>query len=158
MWDRPSASSRAEGGSPQCTPFWSPYPRGKHFPGFCCHQSGLPVLGLDATGIIQCVFHSMNTAQVVFFCWLDIGIVSSVGLFWITLLWTFLCLLGEHMWQASVRDIGMNWWVVGCLYQKRQWHPTPVLLPGESHGWRSLVGYSTWGSKESDTTERLHLF
>ena len=32
----------------------------------------------------------------------------------------------------------------------------PVLLPGESHGWRSLVGYSTWGRKESDTTERLH--
>ena len=34
--------------------------------------------------------------------------------------------------------------------------PTPVLLPGKSHGWRSLVGYSPWGPKESDTTERLH--
>ena len=34
--------------------------------------------------------------------------------------------------------------------------PTPVLLPGESHGWRSLVGYSPWGRGESDTTERLH--
>ena len=34
--------------------------------------------------------------------------------------------------------------------------PTPVLLPGESHGWRSLVGYSPWGREESDTTERLH--
>ena len=33
---------------------------------------------------------------------------------------------------------------------------TPVLLPGESHGGRSLVGYSPWGRKESDTTERLH--
>ena len=33
---------------------------------------------------------------------------------------------------------------------------TPVLLPGKSHGWRSLVGYSPWGRKESDTTERLH--
>ena len=38
----------------------------------------------------------------------------------------------------------------------RQWHPTPVLLPGKSHGWRSLVGCSPWGCKESDTTERLH--
>ena len=28
---------------------------------------------------------------------------------------------------------------------RRQWHPTPVLLPGKSHGWRSLVGYSPWG-------------
>ena len=34
--------------------------------------------------------------------------------------------------------------------------PTPVLLPGESHGWRSLVGYSPWSHKESDMTERLH--
>ena len=31
------------------------------------------------------------------------------------------------------------------LPQSRQWHPTPVLLPGKSHGWRSLVGYSPWG-------------
>ena len=35
---------------------------------------------------------------------------------------------------------------------------TPVFLPGESHGRRSLVGYSPWGRKESDTTERLHTF
>ena len=39
---------------------------------------------------------------------------------------------------------------------RRRWHPTPVLLPGKSHGWRSLVGCSPWGHKESDTTERLH--
>ena len=31
------------------------------------------------------------------------------------------------------------------MYWRRQWHPTPVLLPGESHGWRSLVGCSPWG-------------
>ena len=31
------------------------------------------------------------------------------------------------------------------LFRRRQWHPTPVLLPGKSHGWRSLVGYSPWG-------------
>ena len=39
---------------------------------------------------------------------------------------------------------------------RRQWHPTPVLLPGKSHGRRSLVGCSPWGCQESDTTERLH--
>ena len=38
---------------------------------------------------------------------------------------------------------------------KRQWHATPVLLPGKSYGWRSRVGYSPWGRKELDT-ERLH--
>ena len=43
-----------------------------------------------------------------------------------------------------------------CLhYLRRQWHPTPVLLPGKSHGRRSLVGCSSWGCEESDTTERL---
>ena len=42
------------------------------------------------------------------------------------------------------------------LERRRQWHPTPVLLPGKSHGWRSLVGCSPWGHYESDTTERLH--
>ena len=40
--------------------------------------------------------------------------------------------------------------------RRRQWHPTPVLLPGKSHGRRSLVGCSPRGRKESDTTERLH--
>ena len=39
---------------------------------------------------------------------------------------------------------------------RRQWQPTPVLLPGKSHGWRSLVGCSPWGGEESDMTERLH--
>ena len=40
--------------------------------------------------------------------------------------------------------------------RRRQWHPTPVLLLGKSHGRRSLVGCSPWGRKELDTTERLH--
>ena len=45
----------------------------------------------------------------------------------------------------------------GCTSRwRRQWHPTPVLLPGKSHGRRSLVGCSPSGSSESDTTERLH--
>ena len=39
---------------------------------------------------------------------------------------------------------------------RRQWHPTPVLLPGKSHGRKSLVGCSPWGHEESDTTEQLH--
>ena len=46
------------------------------------------------------------------------------------------------MWQSKQR--------------RRQWHPTPVLLPGKSQGRRSLVGCSPWGRAESDTTEQLH--
>ena len=42
------------------------------------------------------------------------------------------------------------------LFWRRQWHPTPVLLHGKSHGWRSLVGCSPWGLYESNSTERLH--
>ena len=40
--------------------------------------------------------------------------------------------------------------------RRRRWHPTPVLLPGKSHGRRSLVGCSPWDREESDTTERVH--
>ena len=43
-----------------------------------------------------------------------------------------------------------------CDIRRRQWQPTPVLLPGKSHGWRSLVGCSPWGRKESDRTEQLY--
>ena len=47
----------------------------------------------------------------------------------------------------------------GYIYaysRRRQWHPTPVLLPRKSHRWRSLAGCSPWGREESDTTEQLH--
>ena len=42
---------------------------------------------------------------------------------------------------------------VGKIPWTREWQPTPVFFPGESHGQRSLLGYSPWGHKESDTTE-----
>ena len=51
--------------------------------------------------------------------------------------------------QPRLRTTRLDSW-------RRQWHPTPVLLPGKSHGWRSLVGWSPWGRSESDMTERLH--
>ena len=50
--------------------------------------------------------------------------------------------------------VGLN--IVLYTGVRRQWHPTPVLLPGKSHGWRSLVGCSPWGWWGSDMTERLH--
>ena len=48
-----------------------------------------------------------------------------------------------------------NYWYLTSQW-RRQWQPTPVLLPGKSHGWRSLLGCSPWGRQEWDTTERLH--
>ena len=53
----------------------------------------------------------------------------------------------RHDWATSFFPF-MHW--------RRKWQPTPVFLPGESHGQRSLVGCSPWGRQESDTTEQLH--
>ena len=50
---------------------------------------------------------------------------------------------------------GFNPWV-WKIFWRRKWQPTPVFLPGKSHGWRNLVGYSPWGRKELDMTERTH--
>ena len=50
-----------------------------------------------------------------------------------------------HRWMGK-EDVVHIW--------RRKWQPTPVLLPGKSHGQRSLLGYSTWGCKESDMTKR----
>jgi len=46
---------------------------------------------------------------------------------------------------------------LGKILWRRNWQPTPVFLPEKFHGQRSLVGYSPWGCKESDTTERITL-
>ena len=56
--------------------------------------------------------------------------------------------------QGIFPNQGLNPGLLHCW--RRQWHPTSVLLPGKSHGQRSLVGCSPWGLKESDTTEQLH--
>ena len=53
---------------------------------------------------------------------------------------------------AQAELINHTYWA----YWRRHWRPTPVLLLGKSHGWRSLVGCSPWGHTESDMTERLH--
>ena len=47
---------------------------------------------------------------------------------------------------------------LGRFPWRTAWQPTPVFLPGESHGQRSLEGYSPWGCTESDTTEQLTFF
>ena len=53
--------------------------------------------------------------------------------------------------QARLKRLSMH----ACMHGKRKWQstPTPVLFPGESQGWRSLVGFHLWGRMQSDTTE-----
>ena len=56
--------------------------------------------------------------------------------------------------MRETRVVSLGW---GDPLEKEMVTPTPVFLSGKSHGWRSLVGYSPCGSKELDTTERLHI-
>ena len=70
-------------------------------------------------------------------------------------MWTELSFLSQtfqSLWPFH-NSLGIR--STNLIYRRRQWHPTPVLLPGKSHGWRSLVGCSPWGRWGSDTTEQL---
>ena len=64
------------------------------------------------------------------------------------------------MWLSGKESIcqcmglGLDPWV-GKTPWRRKWQHTPLFLPGEFHGQRSLASYSPWGHKESDTTEQL---
>jgi len=71
--------------------------------------------------------------------WLDLLAVQG----------TLKSLLQYHSSEASILQRSAFFW-------RRRWHHTPVLLPGKSHGQRSLAGCSPWGHQDSDTTERLH--
>ena len=65
--------------------------------------------------------------------------------------------LDIEVWgRARVRPGERELGNISTKVRRRQWHPTPVLLPGKSHGQRSLVGYRPWSRQELDTTERLH--
>ena len=58
-------------------------------------------------------------------------------------MWKFLC--GHNFSTHLSKYQGAQLLNLTVRYWRGQWHPTPVLLPGKSHGWRSLVGYSPWG-------------
>ena len=74
-----------------------------------------------------------------------------------SILWTAACQVALPFTISCLQcgRPGFDPWV-GKIPWRRKWQPTPVFLPGESHGQRSLVGYSPQGLKELDTTERLH--
>ena len=64
-------------------------------------------------------------------------------------------LYNTKSYKGKGKRHGFNCWL-GKIPWRRKWQPTPVFLPGESHGQKNLVGCSPWGRKESDTTKRLH--
>ena len=67
---------------------------------------------------------------------------------------TFLIVMTGEGKEAAIGISTFDSWV-GKIPWRREWQPTPVFLPGEFHGQRSLVGYSSSGHKELDTTEQL---
>ena len=69
--------------------------------------------------------------------------------------WTIL-LLSPFFLESSVSYSIVFFLFFFFFFWRRQWHPTPVLLPGKSHGQGSLVGCRPWSLEESDTTEWLH--
>ena len=108
------------------------------WPRTTAHQAPIP--GILQARIPECVAISFSSA----WKWkVKVKSLSHVWLFETP--WTVAYYCSDFTFTFHVHD-----W-------RRKWQPTPVSLPGKSHGQRSLVGCSPWGRKESGTTERLTL-
>ena len=87
----------------------------------------------------------------------ETGGASSLPIFLAPMLCTILDLISRM--QQHLKQLLLHSSLTSCMlshFRRRQWHPTPVLLPGKSHGQGSLVGCSPWGRQQSDTTEQRH--
>ena len=82
--------------------------------------------------------------------------VKSLSLFWwVTALLVGFC-PGSVLKNPPAKQEMQVWSLVRKIPRRRKWQPTPVFLPREFHGQRSLEGYSPLGRKESDRTEQSH--
>ena len=106
------------------------------------------------------------------FCPYSFSVISFLKMF------IYFCCTGSQLWHVESSSLTkiwtqLPWWLrwysiclqcgrpgfdswVGKIPWRRKWQSTPALLAGKSHGQRSLIGYSPWGRKELDTTERFH--
>ena len=106
---------------------------------------------------LVCCFFLQNSDLFLVIVYIEIKNIQYI----IYLITCIYCLFGgspgeESFWQCRrPRRHGLNHWVMK-IHWCRKWQPTPVFLPGKSHGQRYLEGYSAWGCKESGTTARTH--
>ena len=103
---------------------------------------GSPRLKYSVNIIFICTGKPKNSCHLLILLFCDIPVIKVVG--------NLICSVSKLCVKRKFFKYSEKW--------RRKWQPTPGLLPGKSHGRRSLVGYSPWGRKESDTTERLHSF
>ena len=96
-------------------------------------------------------------AALLFSIWTSVCIMKQVRKPWLAERKEFGCNWPQLTWYAFIRRNGSDPWV-GKITWRRAWQTIPVFLPGESHGQRSLAGYSPWGWKESDTAEETNTF
>ena len=83
---------------------------------------------------------------------LDVHLVLEFWGYMITFIWASLVAQDGKEYACNAGELSS---IHGKIPWRREWLPTPVFLPGQFHGQRSLVGYSPWGRKELDTAERL---
>ena len=114
------------------------------------HQTLLPSPGTSTTGCCFCFGSISSFFQELFLHWSPVGYWAPTNLGGSAFSVISFCLFILFMGFSR-----QEYWS-GLPFPWREWQPIPVLLPGEPHGGRSLVGYSPWGRRESDTTERLH--
>ena len=137
-----------EGDEGGCASYSGPWHMLFLLPGTLCSPPPLGTAPLCSSGLG--LAHSFQEALL----WLhSLGNISTVccGIFWFvpshisSKLWALalICWYMPSFWASLVAQMVKE---SACnVGRRRKWHPTPVLLPGKSHGWRSLVGYSPWG-------------
>ena len=123
--------------------------------------SGMTVISFLVLGVeLKVEYIDAGGGRVTGCCWNFISFGQEINRFSAATLWQAHLPLSSLVAQRSKRLPAMqetSVWSQGWEDPlRRKWQPTPVFLPGESYGRRSLVGYSPRGRKESDTTERLH--